>query len=328
MSYRDDLRAFANEAAKKRKRLSLIVKITVCALALCFAVTCALLIADLVTDSGAGSYNSDAGGADSRAPVITLKSGDVIYMYVGENIVWKSFVDVTDNSGSVTLDVDASNVNKDAEGKYEVTYKATDATGNKSELKVTVVVAKAEYSYSTLMENIAKKAVQLGITDSMSKVQKVRKIYDYVNSKETVTFTNESNIPNINRNNWKTDWVEEAARTLTSGSGDCYSYYSLSKAFFEYFGIENEGIQRDFISTDAGTHFWAVVNIGTESSPQWYYYDSTRLGGTFADGSNNACLITLKKLQGYQPSNSDVTYDFYKFDSAKYPTASTKELTN
>ncbi len=331
MSYRDDLRAFASEAAKRRRLLALIVKITVCALALCFAVMCVLLVVDLATD-GSNNIDNDgddaSGGADRKAPVITLKSGDAIYMYVGENIALKALVDVSDNSGSFTLDVDNSKLNKDKEGKYEVIYKATDAAGNKSELKVTVVVAKQEYSLTKLMENIGKKAVVLGITESMSTEQKVRKIYSYVNSKETVVFTNESNIPSINRDNWQTDWVEEAARTLEAGQGDCYSYYSLSKAFFEYFKIENVGIQRDFISSGAGTHFWSIVNIGTKDAPQWYYYDSTRLGGTFADGSKNACLITLNKLQSYKPSDSSVTYDFYKFDHTQYPTVSTKELGN
>ncbi len=280
---------------------------------------CVLLIVDLATDGA--DDNLGGNGADRQKPVITLKSGDAIYMYVGENIAWKSFVNVSDNSGSVTLEPNASRVNKDKEGKYTVTYIATDASGNRTELDVTVIVAKKEYSQTTLMENIAKKATVLGITESMSTEQKVRKIYEYVNSKETVLFTDESNIPNINRKNWKTDWVEEAARTLESHEGDCYSYYSLSKAFFEYFGIENEGIQREAVANMEGTHFWSIVNIGNDT---WYYYDATRLAGEFSDGTKNSCLITLQKLQGYL--TSDKEKGFYNFNPQNYPTASTKEL--
>ncbi len=325
MSYRDDLRTFEQDAAKRKKLLSIIIKTTICALALCFAVMCTLLVMDLLSDDSPNNDNS-ATGEDRKSPTLKLKDGDAIYMYVGENIAFRELVDAYDESGSVTIDVDNSKLNKDKVGKYEITYIATDAAGNKKELDVTVVVTKQEYSYSKLMTEVGKKAVVLGIDKSMSTEQKIRKIYAYVNKRETVTFTNESNIPNINRSNWKTDWVEEAARTLESGQGDCYSYYSLSKAFFEYFGIENEGIQRDFISNEAGTHFWSVVNIGTKDTPIWYYYDSTRLGGKFADGGTNACLVTLQKLRGYKPGDSDVTYDFYKFNPANYPTASTKEL--
>ena len=174
------------------------------------------------------------------------------------------------------------------------------------------------------MELIAEKAEELGITKSMSKTEQVKKIYAYVNSKETIYFTDESNIPDINRDSWESDWMEEAVRTLESEQGDCYSYYSLSKAFFEYFGIENIGIRRaeNYEGADEdGTHFWSVVKV----EGGWYYYDATRLAGSFNDGTRNACLITEAKLKSYRTSKGEDT--FYKMTKpAGFPAIATKEI--
>ncbi len=328
MSYRDDLKAFKAQQIKRKKTVVLAIKITVVALAVAFLVTASLLILDLVRGNNPSVSDYDASSAkDTKAPVIVIADGtDAIYVSVEDKSVsWKSKVKVTDNSGSFDLKVDNSKVNIDVPGVYTITYIATDSSGNTAKLEVKVVVSKSNYLPEDLMGMIEKKAASLGITKNMTKKQQVCAIYEYVNA-----FTYDksgSNIENIDRNNWETDWVEEAIRTLEEEKGDCYSYYSLSKAFFEYFGIENVGIQRDNsdIPSKEGTHFWSVVNIGT-TTDEWYYYDSTRLAGKFTvDGTNNACLITLKKIRSYEP-NSNLGYDFYTFDPNDYPTVSTKEL--
>ena len=249
-------------------------------------------------------------------------SGGKIIGYVGESPLYKQMVTVEDNVDEApTLQVNNKSVNINKEGEYKVYYRATDAAGNMSSTYTLIYVVKSkEYSRDTLMELIEEKADALGITKEMTKVEQVRKIYAYVNSKSTIAFTNESNIPDINRKNWEIDWVEEAIRGLDSGEGDCYTYYSLSKAFFEYFGIENKGIQRSENYSGAaedGTHFWSVVKV----EGGWYYYDSTRLGSTFSDGTTNACLITEKKLKTYETEN------FYAMTkSSGFPTISSKEL--
>ncbi len=329
MSYRDDLNAYKKDMEKRRKSVFLAVKITVIALTVAILVTTIFVILDFVgNDGGANSGNvgGDGGGAgrDTKPPVITIAGGkEAIFVYVGENVSWKAAVTVTDNSGNYQLKIDNSGVDLDAIGIYTVIYTATDASGNTAKFEAKVVVNKQEYSYDTLMSYIKTKSETLGITSSMSKREIVEKIYGFANG---IAYNKVgSNIPNIDRKNWETDWVEEATRTFSEEKGDCYSYYSVSKAFFEYWNIENVGIQRDNsnIPSKEGTHFWFVVNIGTDSNKQWYYYDATRLNGSFSDGTKNACLITLAKIQSYTPS-SNLGYDFYEFDPTKYPTASTK----
>ena len=332
LSYKQILARVADDNKRRRRYTVMAIKITVCALALCLAVLCVLFVVDLVSDGlGNGKKN------DKTPPTITLVEGDCIYMYAGETVSFRDKVSARDDSGEKpTLTFD-SRVNVNTPGAYSVIYTATDAAGNSTSLTVSVVVTKKDYTYDMLMSRIEALALRLGITSDMSKQEQVFAVYNYVNSPDksassaNIFFSDESNVPDIQRANWQNDWIEEAILTIDKinegdGEGDCYSYYSVSKAFFEYLGIEHVGIQRDNsnIPDGVGTHFWLIVNIGNSSNPNWYYYDATRLKYTFAkDNTNNACLITLKKLRSY---GSNLSYDFYSFDPTDYPTASTREL--
>ena len=60
-----------------------------------------------------------------------------------------------------------------------------------------------------------------------------------------------------------------------------------------------------------------MVNIGTESDPQWYYYDATRLKKPHTTGSG--CLFTEEQLNDY---NKNVNVGFLTFDHTGYPEAS------
>jgi hypothetical protein len=330
LSYRDELNEYRREAALHRKKIFMAIKITVVVLTVAFLTMIGALIADFAASSHKGTGGGGGGGGDDRdtkAPVLTVNDGDVIYLFAGENAMWKSYVTVTDESGTGKItDIDNSDVKLDVPGIYSVTYTVADSAGNKKDYTFKVVVTKKEYSYAGLMDKIKLivESSKFEADENSTTKKKVQAIYKYVNA---VAFVNTSNTPNISRKNWETDWVEEAHRTLATKQGDCYSYYSLSKAFFEYFGIENVGIQRDNsnIPSKEGTHFWCAVNIGSETEAQWYYYDATRLKGKFNDNTNNGCLMTLAKIQSYQP-NSDLGYDFYEFDPSKYPTVSTKTV--
>lgn len=280
--------------------------------------------------------NEEDSGEDTKAPVIKAAKENII-IYTGDTVSYRSFIKVTDNSdGECQISIDSSGVNQNVPGEYVVKYTATDAAGNKSKtFSLKVTVKDGTYSEENLMALIAQKAkTELGYTKEEAKSQGktkteiVKDIYKFVNdpksgaSNANIFFNDISNTPaqaiqtNYGENNvkertgWKTDWVEEAYRTLTMPrmKGDCYSFYAVSKAFFEYFEIDNAGIQRDSSSTEKGTHYWNIVKV--ESG--WYYYDSTRLGGTFADGGRNGCLVTESKLQGYTTSKGGK--EFYKIN--------------
>ena len=112
-------------------------------------------------------------------------------------------------------------------------------------------------------------------------------------------------------------------------AGDCYSYYSVSKAFFEYLGIQNYGVQRSAGSEHSGTHFWNIVNVGTKDAPKWYYYDGTRLAGSFPAGAVAYCFTDAQK-DAYRTSANDGNrlgfYTLNKSEYADFPTIATEPI--
>lgn len=304
------------------------------------------------------------GAEDNKAPTLTADS-DTVIIYTGSTLSYRKFVKITDNSdGELKLDATKSTVKQDIPGEYSVTLVATDAAGNKSKpLTLKVIVKDKMYSEASLMQAVEKMAQEkLGYTKATatkSKADIVRDIYNFVRDpaagaqSANIVFDNSrSNAPSQlsqngqkNRKNWKIDWVEEAVITLDliekgRGVGDCYTYYSVSKAFFEYFGIENVGIQRAEKSSQGGTHYWHAVKV----EGGWYYYDSTRSGSQFHSGGvvdNNSCLITEERLLSYVINRPDagtnpndyyvldkVNPDFFDADDngGKFPTIATKKL--
>jgi hypothetical protein len=323
-----------NQAVADRKKLcQTILKISVVVLAILILVT---VVAAIITarnggfSSGEISRRDEESSTDRQKPVIKGPEGNIAVAYIGETIAYKSFVTATDESGTPELTVDNSAVKPDTEGKYTVKYTATDEAGNRATYTLTLVVRKrtvSEADLEKLNSDIAAKAQQLGITSSMSKVEQVKKVYDFVNNwipwgsdRSNVAVTHGVA---FTRDTWQADWREEAILALKNKDGDCYSYYALSKAFFEYLGIENLGIRRSEKSEEAGTHFWNIVNVGTKDAPMWYYYDATELAGKFSDGTDYGCLMTEAKLNSYVTSKGGK--QFYLFEKWQgFPTIATE----
>lgn len=308
MSYRNDKEKMNKEIAKFDKVLSLIIKITFVILALCLVAFSVSLVVSLVKG------NLFASQKDDTPPSISPRAGSTVVGYIGEAPTFKKYVTVSDDKDDEPiLVIEDKLVDINKEGSYTVYYQAKDASGNKSSVfKLTYVVKNKQYSEEKLMEIVKEKIDELGITDGMSKQKKVEKIFDYVHN--LFRYSDDSNIPNIDRSKWKSDWIEEAVRTATDEAGDCYSYYSLSKAFFEYYDIENIGIMRSPKSSLEGTHYWSIVNIGEDGNDKWYYYDATRLAGSFGDGTSNACLITQETIDTHKTSKG--ADDFYLMTSS------------
>ena len=326
MSYKSEIQANTERMNRKKKAAFLAVKITSAVLSVMMIVSTALVIID--------SLNGDLGKRTEQtedAPsLIQATQGKSVKVYAGETLSYKSLVEYP---AGYELDYD-SNADLSKVGKYTVTYKLLKEGKVVETYKITIIVEERDVDREELMALVEKKAAALGITKEMSKIEQVRKISDYVKcpgkdvDERTIRFDDKVHHTatiDPERKQWETLWVKEAMIALEKGVGDCYAYYSVSKAFFEYFGIENVGIQRATGSGHNGTHFWSIVNIGTKEDPKWYYYDATRLAGKFAeDNSSNSCLITLSKLESYLTSGGDS--GFYYFDPTQYTTAETKPL--
>ncbi len=261
-----------------------------------------------------------AGIGDKTAPNIRIKDdNDYIIAYVGEGISFKSQLDVTDNltsASKISVKTDSSKVNTDIEGDYYATVTATDKKGNKSTQVVVVRVYAERVTWDKLQTVIAPIAKKI-IDDGMSAEEKCREIYSYVRAE--IDYYDYSD---------KSNWMQAAYYGLRDGKGDCFTYYSVAKAFLEYYGIDNEMVQRKTGKT-SGTHFWSVVNIGDASSPRWYHFDCTRLS---PDKYHMGCLMTDAQLEEYNQlrgdtKGNDEDYYFYYYDSSKLPKIQTTIIT-
>lgn len=261
------------------------------------------------------------GIADKTPPSISIKDdNDYIVAYVGEGISFRSQLVLSDNFTSdkkIKLDVDSSGVNTDAAGDYRAVVTATDKRGNSNTQTVIVRVYAEKVTWDKLKEKIAPIAVKMTVDGSMSTEQICREIYILVHAE--IDYYDYSD---------KSDWMQAAYYGLADRRGDCFTYYSVAKAFLEYFGIENKMVQRKDGKT-TGTHFWSVVNIGTAESPRWYHFDCTRLNpGAYHMG----CLMTDAQLEAYNKMRGDTKgteedYYFYYYDSSKLPKISTEIIT-
>jgi len=255
---------------------------------------------------------------DTERPSIVVENE--IVGYIGEGIAYKNSVRVTDNCFGVKLEVDSSDVDMEKEGTYVAVFTATDAAGNKTEAIVPVHIRGARVTEEMLNELIADVVKDWKKTTDKKELCKM--IYEYVN--DPTASASSANFTYVGHSNDESreDFRREAYLTLKNGQGDCYSYFSLSKALFEYFGLENKDIERTKGLTK-DTHFWNMVNIGSEANPRWYFFDATRFAGKFTLGGNNGCLMTAAQLESYKPSSSGYGNNYYAFDSESYPKTET-----
>lgn len=249
---------------------------------------------------------------DNEKPSL-LGVGDLV-SYVGEGISYRNGVSVQDNCGGrVTLEVDSSAVNTQQAGEYPVVYRAVDAAGNVNTVTVTAYVYDVRITEAELYE-LLDPVIAQNIPSGVSKERQVRAVYEYVYY--YIDYTASSN---------KSDWVRAAYDGLRSGTGDCYTYFALSKAFFNRLGIESMDLKRTEGLVDE-RHYWNYVNIGTPESPKWYHYDATQIRGA----QHSGCLLTTQQIMAYHNMRVDengVGKYFYAYDSAAYPVSATEIIT-
>ncbi len=237
---------------------------------------------------------------DTEPP--TINASDIT-VYVGDSVAYKKNVVVDDNCGSnnVTLTVNSKNVNTSLAGKYTVEYTAVDISGNVTVVKSTVTVINLTVTEDMLNDKIDE-VIATKSMKAMTKQEQIKAIYDYV--KYSMTYQTTS---------VKDDWVREAYSALfVTHTGDCFSFYSASKAFFERLGIDNMEVRRS-VSVNGETHYWSLVNIGTKASPKWYHYDSCPMTAEYRITSY---LLTDAQIMAY---NKWRGINYYSFNAGEYP---------
>lgn len=244
---------------------------------------------------------------DTTAPVIEVGE---IHVNVGDGVAWRKQIKVTDNSeGEIEIEVDPSGVNTSKEGTYLVRYTVTDASGNSATAEATVIVGIKEIGEDMLNAELDKVIARI-ISDTMTAEQMVRAVYAYVGESITYSATPETDDP-----------IYAAYTSLFStGTGDCYSYFAASKAFFERLGIENIDMKRAEGGA-AGKHYWNLVNIGTKAEPRWYHYDANPISGQYAA---SGCLLTDTQLAAY---DAWCGQGYRKFDPEGIPASADEVIT-
>ena len=250
--------------------------------------------------------------SDKEPPVIV--GAEDLVSYLGEGIAYRAGITLTDNcGGEITLDVDTSMVDTKKAGVYPVTYTARDLSGNQSSITVYLQIYEERITKEMLFAALDP-IIQNQIPTAGSLEMQVREIYNYVYIH--VDYTAYSD---------KSDWVRAAYDGLRKGEGDCFTYFALSKAFFERLGIENMDVQRTQGLVDE-RHYWNFVNIGTTENPAWYHFDACRLLGA----QHSGCLLTDVQVNAYTKfrvgGNGETNY-FYAYDHSQYPASATKILT-
>lgn len=235
--------------------------------------------------------------ADEVPPVLSGVSNREYYL--GENIAYMDGVTAEDAvDGVCDVFVDNSQINTETEGVYQVTYRASDTSGNQVTQTVNFVIKKRTATSEKL--NQAADALLAQITDdSMSISKKAYEIYNYAYANISYTGTSD-----------KSDWEAEAYRGLNEWKGDCFTYYAVCRILLERCGAQTMTVTRVGGTSE---HYWLLVNTGSG----WYHFDATRRKVYF-DGF-------MARDEDVAAYTARVGNDFYTYDKSQFPATPTEK---
>lgn len=255
-----------------------------------------------VTDSAGNTTTvpSTVTVTDDKTPP-TIQGVHDISLYLGSAVSYRSGVIVTDDKDeSPKLEVDSSKVDLSNPGTYPLVYTARDITGNETRVKVTVTVVEKPTTYieedeiNAMADDLLKKIV----TDNMTDKAKVKAIYSYVRSH--YTYSGHSD---------KTDWLQGAYVMMTSGEGDCFNYYAITKLMLDRCNIPNIDVRKVRNFPEDSDHYWSLVSV--DGGKTYYHLDTTPRVG---DG-DDFCLVTDAFLDAYSAKNKNC----HNRDKSLYP---------
>lgn len=260
-----------------------------------------------VFDGNKNTYTFGWGTKDKKAPRITgyigKKSqtghGDcyhVCYSDRKNSYNFKQFVSATDDrDGKVAIKVDTSKINWNKQGIYKIWYRATDRAGNTKKAWAKIQVLKPG-SAEAAADQVLRSITRSGWSDT----KKARAIYRYVRGHMSYV-----------QNSSHTGWQGAGLRALRYQSGDCYSYYAVSRLLLTRAGIPNVMIKR-YPTPGGRRHFWNLAYV----QGGWYHFDTTP-----RSRNANFCLWTDAQLYNYSSGYT------FRFNNRLYPARSKKRIT-
>lgn len=240
--------------------------------------------------------------ADTTFPVFSPM--DDLTVNIGQTVSYRKGITATDDrDGSLSFQIDSSQVNLEEAGTYTITYAATDSSGNATTVSRKIHVSETLIVNQELVEEKARELLAKILTDDMSDHDKIYKIFYYV--RKNVAY---SSAPNK-------DIYSAAYHAMVKRKGDCYNYFAMAKVLLDQCGIENLPVER---YKGRSSHYWLLVNIGTG----WYHYDPSPQS---MEDPFRCFMKTDAQVKAYARSRSDGRSDYYKFDESKYPERATEK---
>lgn len=229
---------------------------------------------------------------DVTPPTVT---GEDFEITEGDSVSYKKQITVVDDlDPNPTVEVDNSAVDQDTPGSYPVIYTVTDAAGNTTTLTLTLTVKEKVVAPQATEEYVLYEAGKIldEITDdSMSELQVAYSIYRW--TKYNIGYLDSSD---------KTDWVVGAYDGFTKRRGDCFTYYSVSKALLTAAGIDNVDMVKHRTSDKQSRHYWSLVNVGEG----WYHFDST----PYIFKNSNFFMVTDEELAAWDDTYYKNAHNF------------------
>ena len=231
---------------------------------------------------------------DTTAP--TISGVEPLAVSQGDTISYTANVTVTDDyDKNPTLEVDTSAVNPDKRGIYNITYIATDASGNKSEASTTiqiksmVIAAATESTVNKMADDILSEI----ITPGMSQLDEARAVFDWVVA--NITYSETAGID---------DLLSAAYKGMYNRVGDCTVKQKTAEVMLNRLGIKNMEIEK---IRDTRGHYWLLIDVGEG----WYHYDpNAQLDGSLIFYWHDEDLWNYSNTHG----------NTHNYDKSKYPT--------
>ena len=279
-----------------------------------------------VTDSSGNYtvYDSTITFANDNEPPEIVVLNDRIDMDVGDSaIIWRSCITVTDNSGQEPLVIlDLSGADTTQSGTYTVYFVASDSSGNVSRRPAVLTVHDSTVTQEMLNEAVRNLCTKI-FKDNMSILDKMNALYTYLSANAVGQLQYNGSIADHD------DWRREAYLSLTSRkTGDCFSFASVAHAVFTYLGYDCLMVERAKAYQTIGTHFWNMINLGTDANPSWYHFDATPMRGGFRI---KAYALTDAQLDAYTKWRDDLLNPqphYYMYEKTLYPVSSSQIIVN
>ena len=258
---------------------------------------------------------------DTEPPVITGLLDR--FTYLDEAVSYFKEIRATDNTDK-NVDIKVStDLNIHQLGKYKVTFTATDKAGNATTASTTFTVIEMTVTDAQIKEMANKVLYGDGTTpgiinDSMTTAEKASAIFDWCNKK--IKYVGDDN---------HSDWRLAAKNGFEKKSGDCYTFYAVSRALLEQ--LDNVQLLEIRRYREASTrHYWLLVNI---MDTGWYHFDTCNLGPWISPdqtGPRYRCFMeidsNLVKYSTRYWRYDDIYPDRDEEDENLYPDIATTEF--